>query len=150
MVANFTFFYAQPRICPRESNARNYMGFWGTNWSPNLGETTRPSDNQQKRMTGWIVNFAVPTDHGLKLKENEKKDNYLDLTRELEKNCVQYSHQGTCTETGRLGKKRTSEEHPNYSFINIGQNTEKSAGDLRRVALTQTPVLVWKNLKRVI
>ena len=31
------------------------------------------------------MNFAVSTDHKVKLKENEKKDNYLDLTWELEK-----------------------------------------------------------------
>ena len=32
-----------------------------------------------------IVNFAVPTDHRIKLKEYEKKDKYLDLARELKK-----------------------------------------------------------------
>ena len=41
--------------------------------------------------------------------------------------------------TGRLENKRTSEDHPNYSIIKIGQNTEKSPGDLRRLAVTQTP-----------
>ena len=42
--------------------------------------------------------------------------------------------------TGRLGNKRTSGDHPNYIIHKIGQNTEKSAGDLRRLAVTQTPV----------
>ena len=32
-----------------------------------------------------IVDFAVPADHRIKPKESEKKDKYLDLTRELEK-----------------------------------------------------------------
>ena len=32
-----------------------------------------------------IVNFAVPADHSLKLKECEKKDKYIDIARELEK-----------------------------------------------------------------
>ena len=32
-----------------------------------------------------MVDFAVPTDHRLKLKECEKKDKYLDLARELKK-----------------------------------------------------------------
>ena len=32
-----------------------------------------------------IVDFAVPADHGIKLKESEKKDKYLDLARELKK-----------------------------------------------------------------
>ena len=30
--------------------------------------------------------------------------------------------------------------HPNYYIIEIGRNTEKSPGDLRRLAVTQTPV----------
>ena len=29
---------------------------------------------------------------------------------------------------------------PNYSIVAINQNTEKSPGDLRRLALIQTPV----------
>ena len=33
-----------------------------------------------------IVEFAVPTDHRINLKESEKKDKYLDLARELKKN----------------------------------------------------------------
>ena len=32
-----------------------------------------------------IVNFAVPADHRINLKESEKKDKYLDLARELKK-----------------------------------------------------------------
>ena len=32
-----------------------------------------------------IVNFAVPVDHRINLKESEKKDKYLDLARELNK-----------------------------------------------------------------
>ena len=39
------------------------------------------------------------------------------------------------TGTKRLGNKRASGDHPNYS-IKIGQNTEKSSGDLRRLAVT--------------
>ena len=31
------------------------------------------------------MDFAVPADHIVKLKESEKKDKYLDLTRELKK-----------------------------------------------------------------
>ena len=42
--------------------------------------------------------------------------------------------------TGGLGNKRTSGNHPAYSIIKIGQNTKKSSGDLRRLAITQTQV----------
>ena len=31
-------------------------------------------------------------------------------------------------------------DHSNYSIIEIGLNTEKSPGDLRKLAVTQTPV----------
>ena len=31
------------------------------------------------------MDFAVPADHGVKLKEREKKDKYLDLIREMKK-----------------------------------------------------------------
>ena len=37
-----------------------------------------------------IVNFAVPADHRIKLKECEKRDKYLDLARELKKT-MEYS-----------------------------------------------------------
>ena len=31
------------------------------------------------------MDFAVPVDHGIKLKESEKKNKYVDLARELKK-----------------------------------------------------------------
>ena len=40
--------------------------------------TTRPYDNQQQK-TCKIVDFAVPVDHRVKLKESEKKDKYSTL-----------------------------------------------------------------------
>ena len=40
--------------------------------------------------------------------------------------------------SGGFGNKRTRTDHPNYRIINIGQNTEKSPGDLKRLAVTQT------------
>ena len=42
--------------------------------------------------------------------------------------------------TGRLGGWRTSGDHPNYCTIEDDQNTEKSPGDLSRLAVTQGPV----------
>ena len=39
--------------------------------------------NKKKNRTCKIVDFAVPADHRIKLKECEKKDKYLDLAREL-------------------------------------------------------------------
>ena len=46
-----------------------------------------------------------------------------------------------------------SGDHPNDSIIESDQNTEKSPEDMRRLAVTQTPVkdhqqtLMWKTLK---
>ena len=70
------------------------MGFWHSDRSPNLGQKTRPYNNQQqqqqqqqqqKKRIRKIVYFAVPADLRIKLKECEKKDKYLDLARELKK-----------------------------------------------------------------
>ena len=40
--------------------------------------------------------------------------------------------------TEGLGNKRASGGHPNYYTTEISQNTERSPGDLRRLAVTQT------------
>ena len=39
---------------------------------------TSPSDCQQKKRTCWIVDFAIPADHKVKIKENKKRDQYLE------------------------------------------------------------------------
>ena len=44
------------------------------------------------------------------------------------------------TRTGRLGSKRISRDHSNYSIIENGQDTKKNPGDLRKLAVTQTLV----------
>ena len=40
---------------------------------------------------------------------------------------------------GRLGSWRTGRDYPNDSIAEDGQNPETSPGDLRRLAVTQTP-----------
>ena len=68
--------------------------------------------------------------------------------------CTCYSHQRIGSITGGLENKRMSKDHYIYSIVEIGQNTEKSSGDLRRLTVTQTPVKknyqlmqVWKAQK---
>ena len=56
-----------------------------TDGSTNLGQKTRPYNNQPKKIFSKIVDFAVPADHKIKRKECEKKDKYLDLAKELKK-----------------------------------------------------------------
>ena len=41
--------------------------------------------NKKKKRTCKIVDFVIPVDHRIKLKENEKKDKCLDFARELKK-----------------------------------------------------------------
>ena len=48
--------------------------------------------------------------------------------------CTRYSQQKIGT---GIRNKRTSGDHPKYNMIEIGQNTKKSLGDLRRLAVTQ-------------
>ena len=107
--------------------------------------------NEKKKIC-QIVDFAFLANHRVKLKESEKRTKYLDLTREMKKTmeqendsdtncnwCTRYSHQKISTGTVGLGNKRMNGDHPNYSIVGIGQNTKKSPGNLRRLAVTQTP-----------
>ena len=54
--------------------------------------------------------------------------------------CTQNNPQEIAKGTGRLRNQKTSTYYSDNSIIKIGQNTEKSPGDLMRVAVTQTPV----------
>ena len=114
-----------------------------------------------------MVNLAVPVDFRVKIKEIEKRDKYLDLARELkmlwnmkvtvipmimvrsERFLKNFSK-----ETRRAENRKTCRDHLNYRIIKISQNTEKSPGDLRRFAATQTRVknyqltLVWITRKK--
>ena len=39
----------------------------------------------------------------------------------------------------RQRNRRTKPDHPDYNIIKIDQNTEENPGDLRRLAVPQTP-----------
>ena len=121
---------------------------------------------REKKRICQIVNFSVPIDHRLKLKECVKRDMYLHLAREQKNLCdikvttitncnwwAQYHSQKTGKGIGKLRNKKASRVQTNDSSIKIGQNTEKCPEHLRRLAVTQAPVenhhltLVWKTLK---
>ena len=80
---------SQPRISPKNLGVLTSLEFSDTNGSSNLGQTSRPSDSQQKKKkeekknetkrTCRIVDFAVPADHRVKLKERGKRDKYQTL-----------------------------------------------------------------------
>ena len=91
------------------------------------------------------MDSAVPADYRVKIKENEKRDKYVDLARELKtttqghkgdgetncNRCTRNNPQKFVKGTGRIRNQRTTEDHPNCSIVKIGQNTEKGSGDLR-------------------
>ena len=86
-----------------------------------------------KKRNFLVRDFAVPADHRLKIKENEKKDNYIDLTREVKKKqtmkhegggytnckwCAWKDPQRLVKDAGRVRNWRTCRDDPNYG---IGQ-----------------------------
>ena len=78
--------YAQRSICPEEWDTQTPMGFWHK--MDHLISARRPdlmiTNKKKKKKICKIVDFAVPADHRVKLKESEK-DKYLNLARELKK-----------------------------------------------------------------
>ena len=96
------------------------------------------------------MDFAVPADHRVKLKESEKKDKYLDLARKLKKLWnikvmmipIVIGALGIAIEglVQGLEDLEIRGDHPKNSIIEISQNTGKNPEDLRRIAVTQTTV----------
>ena len=61
------------------------MGLWRRDGPPNLGQESKPYNNQQKKENLENCRLCCPANHRIKLKECEKKDKYLDLAKELKK-----------------------------------------------------------------
>ena len=80
--------YAQPSSCPGKWHTQKLQ--WDFDIQTNHLISARRPDlivvNNKKKRTCKIVDFAVPADHRIKLKEIEKLENYLDLAKELKKN----------------------------------------------------------------
>ena len=116
-----------------------------------------------------IIIIAVPMDHRVNIKERKKRDKYLEVARELKKNktkehesdgdtscnwCTWNDAQRLGKEAGCVRNRSSSRDYPNYSIGKVGDNTERSPGNLKRLAVTQTPVkyhlltLVWKMLRQ--
>ena len=67
--------YAQLIICPGEWDAQISQGFWDTNGSSNLGQTTRPSDSRKKKKRENQLNSG-PYGPGRSQSENKRKRKY--------------------------------------------------------------------------
>ena len=112
-----------------------------------FGQTTRPSDSQQEKNENERI-------CRVKLKESEKRDKYEDLARELKTlwnmkvtviptviGALGTIPKGVVKGQEQLKNKRTCGDHPNNTALfAISQNIEKSRGDLRKLAVTQTSV----------
>ena len=115
------------------------MGLWHTHGSPNLGQKTRPYNNQQKKRICKTVNFAVPADHRIKLKEYEKKDKYPNLAKELKKTMEHegdnYTNCDSCFGTVRKGLLKGLEDLEVNGRLETIQTTAlwRTARILRRV-----------------
>ena len=102
------------------------------------------------------MDFAVSADHRIKLKENEKKDKYFDLARELRKPwnmkvmvltivicSLDTVPKWLLQSLEDLEIKRMNGGHPNYCIIEIIQYTEKSPRDLGRL---ESLKLQWQTI----
>ena len=145
----------------------NFLSLWYDstwNWTQDSQAIDEHSNHHaNKKRTCRIVDLAVPADHRVKMKDREKKDKYLDLARELKKLwnmnvtviSIVIGALGTITKrlVKGLEELEISGRVETIQTAEIGQNTEKSPGDLRRLDVTQIRVkdhqltLMWKTLK---
>ena len=65
----------------RENKTRTTLGFRERNKLPNLGQMTKPHNNQQKRKNLQNCGLCCPGGPQSRAEKYEKKDKYLDLTR---------------------------------------------------------------------
>ena len=111
--------------------------------------------------TGRLGNIRTcrnhPNDCIIKIVQNTEKSPWylsrLAVTRTLVRNHrLTLAWKTQMNEINIRDWKKTRGDHQNYNIAEISQNTERSPGDLRRFAVTPTPVeshqltLVWKIL----
>ena len=102
---------------------------------------TRPSDKKAELNKWWNL-----LSYGVKLKESEMKDKYLNLARELKKlwnmkvtllpilvGCLATITKGLVQEMEDLKIRGRGKTIRTIAFIKVGQNTEDSPRDFRRL-----------------
>ena len=77
--------YAQTWICSRKWDAKNSLGFWDTNRSPNPAQTTRHCDDGQQKKKDSLPYSIITTNHKVRIKESKRRSRYLKLAKELRK-----------------------------------------------------------------
>ena len=85
------WYMQQPRICREEWDAQTPLGV--EIQTDHLISARRPNLEiiNKKKRTCRIMDFSLLADDRVKLKENEKKDKYLDFAQELKKNSVTWT-----------------------------------------------------------
>ena len=102
------------------------------------------------------MDFTVPVDYSVKMKENEMIHKYLDLAKE-QKSCWMMVLSIVLRALGTISKGKEkdfknykSEEESRLSRhwnVEIDQNTQKSPQKLKKLAVCQTPVKNSKSVK---
>ena len=110
--------YAQTRICPREWDTQTPLVFLHTSKCPNLGQTTKPYDNQQKRelaKLGILLSLLTTASNWKKVKRKiniwtlQGNWNTVEHKSDCHTNCdwcSWYSHQSIIKRTEGLGNIR--------------------------------------------
>ena len=100
---------------------------------------------------------TISADHRMKIKKSEKRDMYLDLKKTVRNECDGDTSCNWCTwndpcklgnRAGRVGNRRLTWDHLKYNIVQFGYNTEKSPGDLRRLAFSRKEFNKTKKSKK--
>ena len=94
-----------------------------------------------------IMDFVVPADHRIKLKERGKErygpyrrtEKTVEHENDSDTNCnwlAWFSYQNNDKGTGWFGNKRTRGNHLNNCIVEIVHKAKKNPGDLRRLVVT--------------
>ena len=116
------------------------------------------TEQNWKKAKRWISTWTLQRNWK---KQKNKKKNKKNKSVEHEKNGYTncrwfswYSHQKFDKRTRSIENKRSRGDNPNYTIVEIGQITENSPGDLRRLIFVHTPVkdhrltLMWETFKK--
>ena len=131
---------AQTRICPWEP--KNSLWLWDTIRLHKSGQKTKRSFNLEDDRNCYSMDFALPVDYRMKIKETEKIIKCFKSCKRADK-AVKYKDDDDTNDRWRirnnpkgLGKLNGGTGNPiqnrddSNNFFKIGQNTQKTWGEL--------------------
>ena len=98
---------------------------------------------KERKRTRHPVDFDVPVNHRVKIKESEKTHKYMELDKRTKKVVEHEGDGGTKSfgkKTREIGNQMKSRDHPDHSIVKFDSNTEKSPGIRRKLVISQIPV----------